>query len=112
LLAAVGELASPRHTEAEVRQSAQAKAEHIIEQELRLLGWDVEELKRRRKGDPQKIRMAQRLRRETTMSFGWIAQQLHMGAAGHVSCLLYRKGDKGSQGEEGQDGQIIMDKLF
>ena len=112
LLAAVGELARPRHTGEEVRQSAEAKALRIIQQELGRLGRTVEELPQFRKGEPQKVRTAQRLRRETTMSLQWIAQRLCMGAAGHVSCLLYRKEKKREGCGETHASQTIMDKLF
>ena len=46
------------------------------------------------------------------MSLAWIAQNLFMGAAGHLSCLLYRKRNKDDFIEEGQRGQGIMDKRF
>jgi len=111
LLAQVNQLASPSHTGEEVRQSAEAKAEWIIEEELRLVGWSFAELKRRRKGDRQKIRIAVRLRRETTMTLAWIAERLQMGAPGHVSCLLYRKCGNENGQERHSEGQII-NKLF
>jgi hypothetical protein len=56
------------------------------------LGWTEEDLGRRRKGDPQKVRMALRLRAETTMTLAWIAQRLHMGTKTHLSHLLYWAG--------------------
>jgi hypothetical protein len=37
------------------------------------------ELKTRRKGDKNKVQIAARLRRETTMTLKWIAQRLAMG---------------------------------
>jgi len=42
-------------------------------EDLEPLGWEREELERRRKGDRQKVRIAARLRRETTMTLAWIA---------------------------------------
>ena len=36
----------------------------------------------RRKGDNEKVKMAKRLRGETTMRLSWIAQRLAMGVAG------------------------------
>src|ERR1035441_9533489 len=41
--------------------------------------WDGSELKRRRKGDRKKVKVARRLRRETTMTLNWRAQRLKMG---------------------------------
>ena len=90
LLEQVHELASPRHTGQDIRESALAKAERIVAEELQALGWRVGELNARRKGDPRKVGIAARLRRETTVTLAWIAERLHMGAPSHVSCLLYR----------------------
>jgi hypothetical protein len=55
---------------------------------LKRLGWAEDELARRRKGDAGKVRIAHRLRAETTMTLKWIAGTLHMGAWTHVSNLL------------------------
>jgi hypothetical protein len=43
----------------------------------------------RRKGDPEKQRIALRLRQETTMTLYWIAQRLLMGTKTHLFHLLY-----------------------
>ncbi len=91
LLAQVSELAGPGHRGEDIRQPGQQKAERIVHEELGKLGWSVQDLAGRPKGDPRKLRIAGRLRRETTMTLAWIAQRLYMGAPGHVSCLLYRK---------------------
>jgi hypothetical protein len=40
------------------------------------LGWTTDELRGRRKNDPQKVRIASRLRREATMTLEWIAERL------------------------------------
>ena len=60
----------------------------MLAAELRRLGWTEAELFRRRKGDPEKIRIAWRLRAETTMTLKWIAAELQMGVWTHVSNLL------------------------
>ncbi len=86
----MSELAGPAHTGEGIRASAQDKAERILREELERLGWRVEDLLGRRKGGGRKVKIAARLRRETTMTLAWIAERLHMGAPGHVSCLLYR----------------------
>jgi hypothetical protein len=44
-----------------------------------------------RKGDMVKVRLARRLRGETTMSVKWIARRLHMGSWTFVSNLLHGK---------------------
>ena len=46
----------------------------------------------RRKGDKVKVRIAARLRAETTMTLGWIASRLRMGTPAHVAHLLYWRG--------------------
>jgi hypothetical protein len=69
------------------------RQEDIFQSEkLARLGWGLEELERRRKGDPQKVLIAAGLRRETTMTLTWIADRLRMGAPGHVAHLLYWQG--------------------
>ena len=57
----------------------------MVQEELRKLKWEEAELGERRKGDPKKIRMALRVRRETTMTHAWIAERLHMGAKSHLN---------------------------
>ena len=58
------------------------------------LGWGPAELAGRRKGDPRKVMIAARLRRETTMTLSWIAAPLQMGAPAHVAHSLYRQGQQ------------------
>jgi putative transposase len=70
-------------------ESAEARAERILAQELKRLRWQESDLKNSRKGDPQKVRIAARLRKETTVTLKWIAQRLHMGTWTHVSNRLY-----------------------
>jgi hypothetical protein len=100
LLVQVSELAGPEHRGEEVRQSAQQKAERIVQEELGKLGWGMPDLAGRPKGDARKVRIAERLRRETTMTLAWIGERLSMGAPGHVSCLLYRKATAEGQAED------------
>jgi len=103
LLAQVGELASPKHAGEEIRQSALAKAQRIVQEELGALGWSGQDLQGRRKSDPQKVRIAARLRRETTMTLDWIGACLCMGAATNLASLL--------QGLK-QEGQDSAEPLF
>lgn len=68
---------------------AQAKAQRIIDEELRQLGWLEADLASRRKRDPCKLAIAVRLRKETTLSVKQIAARLHLGTPGSTSvCLL------------------------
>jgi DNA-directed RNA polymerase specialized sigma subunit len=57
---------------------AQAKAERIIGEELRRLGGQEAELASRRKRDPEKLEIAVRLRKETTLSVKEIAARLQL----------------------------------
>ena len=61
------------HTE-ERQGSGEQQALGIVPAELKRIGWIARELKRRRKGDAKKVRVAQRLRAETTMTLKWIAR--------------------------------------
>lgn len=108
LLAQVQHQAGPRHVGPEVHQSAQAKAERIVREELEALRWSALDLERRRKGDPAKIEVARRLRNQTTMTLAWIAQRLRMGSAGHLSHLLYRKSSNTAKARD----KAIQNKLF
>ena len=94
LLAQVSELATPKDGGEEVRRSALAKAQRIAQEELDALGWAAPDLQARRKSDPHNVRIAARLRRETTMTLEWIADRLSMGAATHVASLLQRHNQK------------------
>jgi len=91
LLAQVSEKAGKSHYGEELRESAEAKAERIVAEELRRLGWKEDELKRQRKGHRRKVQMARRLRAETTMSLKWIAGRLAMGSGSMVTHCLRQK---------------------
>lgn len=61
------------------KESAALQAERILQRQLEALGWDEQEVARRGKTDPNKMRMARLLRQDTTMTIQWIADRLHMG---------------------------------
>jgi REP element-mobilizing transposase RayT len=88
ILAAEAEKVGANHYGADRFETGQAKARRIIGQELRRLGWKEDQLQLRRKGDKHKVKLARRLRAETTMSLAWVAQHLQMGTWGYVSNLL------------------------
>ena len=88
LLAQASERVGAQHDGAERQESGEAKAKRLVQEELARLGWQEADLAARRKGDPGKVRIARRLRRETTMTLAWIARRLHLGAWTHVSNLL------------------------
>ncbi len=75
-------------------ESAVEHAEALVTEELRKLSWKSKQLKQNRKGDLAKVRIARRLRAETTMSRKWIAQRLHMGSASTVAYCLRREQER------------------
>jgi hypothetical protein len=60
------------------RDTDAQKAESIVAEELRQRRWTEGTLKERRRTDPAKIKLAQRLRQETVRTLHWIAQRLQM----------------------------------
>lgn len=88
LLAQAAERVGAQHYGAERQEIGESKAERLVREELKKLFWTEQDLTQRRKGDPGKVRIARRLRQETTMTLAWIAQRLRMGAWTHVSNLL------------------------
>jgi hypothetical protein len=99
LLEQVRSRVGPNHDRGQRRESTEEKAEGIVQGELRKMGWQEEALSQRPKGDAGKVRIARRLRRETTMTLAWIAQRLAMGTAGHISNRLCRVKSLVGQGE-------------
>ena len=61
-------------------ETAEAKGERIMAEELKRLKWKEGELKQRQKGDAEKLAIATRLRRETTLTVRQIAERLHTGS--------------------------------
>ena len=78
------------HYGQERAETAEHRAERIIREELKRHGWKEEDLSARLKGDPVKVKMAGRLRADTTMTVAWIAQRLAMGTPGYLNNRLYR----------------------
>ncbi|MDA1277577.1 MAG: hypothetical protein O2960_26545 [Verrucomicrobia bacterium] len=72
------------------RESAEAKPERIICEEPRRLGWSAADLSLRRKYDPAKLALANRLRRETILSVKAIAERLHLGSPKSARARLRR----------------------
>ncbi len=94
------ERAGPNPYGAERRETGVQKAERIVREELRRLGWSEEELRGRAKGHPGKVVIARRVRQETTLSLKWIAERLAMGTWTYVSNLLNPKAELSSAQEE------------
>lgn len=68
LLQQISQVAQPGHQGPEIQESSTAKAERILKEELGNIGWAINHLLAHRKGDPHKVRIAARLRRETTVT--------------------------------------------
>lgn len=89
LLAQVGRQLGAQHFGPERLASQEARAEQLVQDELQRLHWTEDTLAHRKKGDLAKVRVAQRLRRETLVTLAWIARRLHMGSVGHLTNRLY-----------------------
>ena len=90
LLDRLDQTPSEHHYSRERSQTDEQKAEGIIRAGLARIGWRNEELRKRRKSDPHKVKLARELRAQTSMSLKWIAQRLEMGSWTYVSNLLRR----------------------
>jgi len=77
------------HYGTERQEASEEKANRIVAEELGVAKWTENQLRELRKGDPAKLRIARRLRAETTVTMQWIAARLHMGTKTHLSHLLY-----------------------
>jgi putative transposase len=89
LLAQMAERRGEWHFGEELQQGAEERAEAIIAGELRRKGWSEKELAQRPKGHPFKVRLARRLRMQTTVTLKWMAARLHAGTRGYLTHLLY-----------------------
>ncbi len=72
------------------QEGAEIKAERIIAEELRRLGWKESTVSSRRKSDPGKLALAARLRRETTMTLKWIAERVGLGTSKSANAKLHQ----------------------
>jgi hypothetical protein len=95
LLAQMSEKVGSYHCGPEVRETADARAQRRVGQELRRRKWSETDLKKRPKGDPSKVAMAQRLRAETTVTLQWIGRRLPLGTKTHLAHLLCWERGKG-----------------
>ena len=68
----------------------EAKAERIIAAELKRRHWTECDLEQCAKSAPEKLALAARLRRETTLTLPWISARLHMGTWKSLNAKLHR----------------------
>ncbi len=91
LFSEMSERLGAEHYGEERAEAEEAGAERIIAEEWKRRKWTGTELQTRPKGDAGKVALAARLRAETTMTVGWIAERLGMGSRGYLNHLLYRR---------------------
>ena len=72
------------------RETAEAKAERLMAEELTRLQWSQQDLAARSKSDPRKLAIAARLRQETTLSIKQIAERLHLGKPKGAKANLHK----------------------
>lgn len=71
-------------------ETAEAKADRLIAEQLTRLHWTPEDLATHRKSHPAKIAIATLLRDETTLSVKRIAERLHLGKAASARTNLQK----------------------
>jgi len=89
LLGQMKEQMKEHHFGEERAETEQEEAEEIVREGMKRLGWKEADLEARRKGDREKLKLAVRLREETTVTVKWIADRLRMGTWTHLNHLLY-----------------------
>lgn len=71
------------------QETAANKADRIVAEELKRRRWTEEDLRQRRKSDPEKLRIAARLRRETILSLKSIATRVGLGSSKSANTKLH-----------------------
>lgn len=71
-------------------ETAEAKAERILAEELARLKWTQADLAGHKKSHPTKLAVAARLRRETTLSVKQIAERLQLGSSKGARTNLHK----------------------
>ena len=89
LLAQVDRQLGALHFGAERAESQAERAERLVREELKRLGWTETDLAARRKADPDKVRLAERLREDTLVTLAWIAGRLQTGSVAWLNNRLY-----------------------
>jgi len=77
---------SPRNTKEEhpppdqVFEARVEVGQEVIDFELERLGWKPEDLLSWPRSDPDQLKLAARLRQETTLPVKWLAARMHLGS--------------------------------
>lgn len=72
------------------RASSESRAERIVPEELGRLGWTEQDLAAQRKNAPEKLALAARLRKETTLTVKEIAARVCLGTSKSANGKLHR----------------------
>lgn len=72
------------------RENSATRAERLIAQELARIGWTEADLASSRKNAPEKLALAARLRKETTLTIKEIAERLKMGTSKSANSKLHQ----------------------
>lgn len=70
-------------------ETAEARSNRILTEELGRLGWTEIDLATRRKNDPIKLAIAARLRKETTLTIKSITAKVHLGTSKSANARLH-----------------------
>jgi len=89
------------HFVPERKASAEQWGRRIVAERLLGLGLTAEQMKRLAANAPVKVEMARQLRRETTLSLKWIAEQLRVGSWKCLSNLVGQEAAKPAEPELG-----------
>ena len=92
LLEQVDARPGPSHFGKAVQAAEPVRAERLVVEGLKRMGWSKTDLEARPKGDPKKMEPAWQLCTWTTLPLDWIAARLNMGSGGHLAWLLQRRG--------------------
>jgi hypothetical protein len=68
------------------------KARGIVREFLKTRGMELDQFRRLRKGHPDKIAIAGELRKSTTMTMAWIAEELNAGMPQTLWRALWKTG--------------------
>ena len=92
LLEQMGAEMGVHHGGEEKQETDEQKAEGLVREELRRRGWTEGDLRKHRKTDAVKVKVAARVRAETVMTLDWIAERLQMGCRHTLAnCLKGRR---------------------
>ena len=83
------------HLSDSLEETMEEKARGVIRAFLKKRGLGLQAFLKLKKGDPAKVRLAEDLRRNTTMTMAWIAKELNAGVPQTLWKALWASGKKG-----------------